>query len=239
MLLIVSLGVMIMASSRTVLVSFFSVIIIVMLVNKSILITFLLKKILSIFVLMFLLVFTANMYWLPISDFINSNSRLSEKGMLNSRQSLIDSRLEDFTNNPIIGAGFCSVSKRIYNRGSLNNMLIKSEQIEFGSLYLQVVSTMGLLGLFSFLLVVLKVLIMGLRKLRDKNEQFYLLTLIFILIHSIAEAYVFSAGSIFCIFSWLLISKVSSGKRLDNVGHSKDVKSHTNDIFINHAHSYR
>ncbi len=235
LLLIISLVVMIMASSRTVIVSFFAVIIFMMLVNRNIFVIFVAKKILNIFILIFFLLFVANTYWLPISNFIDSNSRLSEKGMLNSRQSLIDSRLEDFTNSPIIGAGFCSVSKRIYNRGSLNNMLVKSEQIEFGSLYLQVVSTMGLFGLVSFLLVILNVLRTGFRKLRDKNEQFYLSILIFVLIHSIAEAYVFSAGSIFCIFSWLLISKVSSGEKLNNVGYLKNVKHYRNGIFINHA----
>ncbi|MVM32531.1 hypothetical protein GO755_20995 [Spirosoma sp. HMF4905] len=211
-LLFLSIGVMLMASSRIVLASFL-VTLVFFFRNK---IKFLQKSTKRNFgVLMFLLlIIIPFLSSLPdyFNNFLENNSRLESKGTNNSREGLWQARFLDFQINPFTGVGFYSVSKEVINNHTIRTGINKQGQIEFGSLYLQTLSTMGLAGFLSLLYILIKVFNIGISISKYEKAELYSTLLVFLILHSFAEAYAFSSGAILCIFMWLLMSQVVSLK---------------------------
>lgn len=199
---------MLMASSRVVLVS----VLLTFIFSFSTRFGVFLKKIrkntgwvsLAVIVLLFALA-PAGIY---LSKFIENNTRIEAKGTANSRVEMWAARFADFELNPFSGAGFASVSKEVIENENLRSGVAKGGQIEFGSLYLQVLSTMGALGVAALLLFFGRIFFIGYINRMKPMAHLPLLLFIFLVLQAIAETHIFAAGDVLCVFSWLVFTRL-------------------------------
>jgi O-antigen ligase len=207
----ISFATMLMGSSRTCLIGF-AIVFILIILNRFKYLLFLFKRNIVITFFIALIGLALIPFIVQKSDtFLEENTHLGKKGLNNSREGLWKARLVDFELNPFSGAGFHSVSKNVvgkYDSGANK----ETGRVEFGSAYLQALSTMGILGFISFIFFLYNVFYTNISKLKSEHAYLYLYFFIFYLIHFIAEAYTFSAGAMLCLFFWLLTSQIYNMK---------------------------
>lgn len=138
-------------------------------------------------------------WWGGALEGINKKNEasLSEGVNLNSRENMWIIRLEEWKDSPVYGIGFCAVSN--YDKRGNDGT------IEPGSSWLALLSMTGLIGFVLFCAIFFRALK---NTLRFRNPESSLIggVLLLIGVHMLAEGYIFSAGSFFCMFAWLTIS---------------------------------
>lgn len=126
-------------------------------------------------------------------------SRLEHNdGKLNSRDDKFQARLNEFYDSPLWGIGFAAIDEHydVQNSG----------QIEPGSSHLAVLSMTGLIGMCSYLIV----LLYAFNTIRRSNDyKAMMLQGLFMVyfVHMWFEGYIFGAGGILCFLFWLVISQ--------------------------------
>ena len=131
------------------------------------------------------------------------------EGTFSTRDFLWDALLEEIRESPFSGSGFC-YSSRLSD--------IDSGGVEPGSSWLFAWSTLGLFGFMLVIFFFFGTLFKGIKKIR--NNPFHALcisVLSFLMFHTSAEGYMFSAGNLFCLITWLTL-----GVNLDNIEHFYD-----------------
>jgi len=136
---------------------------------------------------------------------------LVRKGFLNTREGLWDARLMEFKENPIVGlgVGMSAGSGRFVHENE--GLLQFAGTIEPGSAYLVVLSMTGILGAVS-LIIVIGTELNSLRKwwkiipTTRKYELAGIGSLLFV--HATAEGWIYSPGSVLCLFFWLWLGIV-------------------------------
>lgn len=142
--------------------------------------------------------------WGGLTDFVVQKQTANEKqgSALFSRGAKIEARIKEFTSSPIYGIGFCVVDPRY---DAVNKL---TGQIEPGSSWLTIASMTGLLGLITFLSIVVS----SFKKVvRIKNDFFAMLfagCLTFFIFHMLAEGYIMAPGSYLNFIFWLLIGSI-------------------------------
>jgi O-antigen ligase len=210
---IISVIVIIMASSRIVILGFLIVFLMMFLSNAKVIIQKLGNNYL-LFFLFFVCIGYLSLYGSTVfKTFVADNSRLEIKGVNNSRYELWNARLSDFKESPIIGVGFNSISTNTQENRLVRSGLSEGGRIEFGSLYLQILSTTGILGCIAFSLFLYKAYKrIVLKKFKALKYDVHLPIVLFLTIHGLAEAYAFSPGAHLCVFFWLSFSQMASIK---------------------------
>lgn len=114
----------------------------------------------------------------------------------------IRARIKEFTSSPIYGIGFCVVDPRY---DAVNK---STGQIEPGSSWLTIASMTGLLGLITFLSIVVS----SFKKVVKIKNDFYSMLfagcLTFFIFHMLAEGYIMAPGSYLNFIFWLLIGSI-------------------------------
>lgn len=147
--------------------------------------------------------------WHSYTDKITQKMEYAEEqgGLLTTRESLWERRLDEFNSSPIFGIGFANDSSQ-----TENDLIIGGGQIEPGSSWLVILSMTGIFGTITFLVLLFKLI----TKEKKKRESFYThyqySLLIFFAIHLFAEGYLLSAGSGLFFYFWLLLGAIASNK---------------------------
>ena len=136
--------------------------------------------------------------------------RLEENdGKLNSRDDKFQARFNEFYDSPLMGVGFVSIDERYdvqYNG-----------QIEPGSSHLAVLSMTGLIGMCSYIVVLLYAFK---TTRRSNNARALMLQGLFMayFAHMWFEGYIFGAGGILCFLFWLIVSQCFDYKYFERYG---------------------
>ena len=130
---------------------------------------------------------------------------ISQKGDLNSRAELWESRIAEFKSSPIIGIGMGmgndSKSYKDQNGGL---------HVEPGSSYLALLSMTGLLGTISFFLTagILILRFIASRQICELDKDILSVVGIYLAVHGVAEGWVLAFGSPLCLLFWLWLGRV-------------------------------
>lgn len=145
--------------------------------------------------------------WYPYTEQVRLKQKrnLEAGGTFQSREKIWEDRWREFEHNPILGSGFASMNKDL-----IKSKLTSNEQggVEPGSSWLFLLSSMGLLGLISFLYVGVRPWIKFLRLKNIYNDPtpWLLLSILSMLfIHMFLEGYIISSGSFLFLYLWLCI----------------------------------
>jgi O-antigen ligase len=122
-----------------------------------------------------------------------------EDSMTSGREMMWMDRIADFEDSPFIGVGFSSM-KEINN----SKIDVDSGTVEPGSGWLMVLSSMGLLGFITYLVLIINPII----RIWKNHANCFLPVAIafFFIIHTLVEGYITSFGSALCAIMWLNIS---------------------------------
>ncbi len=163
------------------------------------------KNPLNYFKYIFSIMFMISMTYPLWDDYLEGiNKKMEIQESMNgetSRSVMWDARLLEFNSSPIYGIGYASVFVN-----SAGYSYDNEGSVEYGSGWLGLLSSIGILGLISFTLLFINIF-WGLYKYRNKNEQipFYLSIMVFFASHIIYEGYILSSGNILSIFFWTIL----------------------------------
>ena len=164
---------------------------------------------LFLFLLLIVMVSGVNIAELPILDVIEKKQEIQEATEGNSRERKWGNRLKEFEQSPILGVGIFCVDERI-SRSDISD----NGTIEYGSSWMALLSTTGLLGFLFMTCFYIKVVFSLWKKSKqDDRANFLLMMLIFFGLHLIFEGYLFSARNMLTVFFWCLLSCCSSYER--------------------------
>lgn len=143
--------------------------------------------------------------WQPLMSVYETKMEIQEERMdgENSRSKKWNNRLDEFSNNPIIGIGFCSLDV-VNNSNDYNS---EDGTMEPGSSWLAVLSMLGITGFLVFSYIYLKAIVNYITsKESGYFEQLSFQMLIFFGLHFIFEGYLFGVGSILLVLFLLSLS---------------------------------
>ena len=122
-----------------------------------------------------------------------------------SRTDLWQARWDEFKSAPVFGIGF-GVQKKGYENST-----------ETGSGWLTALAQTGLIG-FSLICFFVYKIKLPLKDLRtDSTAALFEAVMLFLLLHSFFEAYMFQIGWYMCLFFWLLLSVLDDYKTYDTM----------------------
>lgn len=129
-----------------------------------------------------------------------------------SRDGLWATRLEEIHRYPVTGVGCFAVDTSIESDDTYYNPFnTNTGAIELGSTYLGVMSQTGMLGFFFFAIILLTAAFKCWRAMRQTDSiiPIWLFALFgAVAIHMIVEGYGMTAGSMQCLFLWLLLGSM-------------------------------
>lgn len=157
------------------------------------------KAFLFIFFLLILLYIARNDIEMYSEILISKiETRQNSGDQLGGRSKIIDGLLLDFKDNPLSGVGF-------YNTNNPNLMKINEDNsMEYSIGWLFVLSSTGILGFLYFIYILYKIFLSFNKKFLN---QFHWI-LIFLIMHSFFEGYIFSGGGLLFFIFWLTISNL-------------------------------
>lgn len=125
---------------------------------------------------------------------------INRKGSSNTRELLWEDRFNEFFNSPIIGSGFAAANLDVIK----TKKMADGGRFEFGSSYLAIVSTLGVLGIVSFIyfLYPLKFMFKNIRKFSKKTGMMIIMYVSFFGVHQVFEGYFFAIGSSLSLVFW-------------------------------------
>lgn len=131
-------------------------------------------------------------------------------GAINSRDKLWTSRINEFSNSPIVGVGFCAIDRTTSKDMNLDE---RTGMVESGSSWLIILSMTGFIGAILLIPVFVRSYF---TVYRDEDSFSALvcgiLTLFFV--HMIAEGYIFYGGSQMAFMLWLTVGVAMDCKYL-------------------------
>ena len=136
--------------------------------------------------------------WRNVTDLLveKQNNNLATGSTFSSRESVWNTRIDEFKSCPSFGIGFCSID-------TSKNIISESGTIEPGSSWLAVLSMTGIIGFIIVFTIIIRSFICCAKT--NEDNSLLLSLLIFFLIHMITEGYIFSGGSFLCFLVWLII----------------------------------
>lgn len=129
-----------------------------------------------------------------------------EQGIYGSRTGKWTARMSEFKSSPLYGIGFASVDEKL-------DVVGVGGVVEPGSSWLCILSMTGLIGLFLFIIILIK----PMRFLRSHPTPYNALLmglLMFIFTHMISEGYIYAGGSSLCFIAWLIFGCCNDARYL-------------------------
>ncbi len=138
------------------------------------------------------------------SMFINIDKKMNSRTFYDSRRYyLINQRIYEYKNSPIIGVGF---GNTLFEE-TLNS---HDGRVEPGSSWLFILSSIGTLGFISFLFIYIKSFYLCLKETNVYDSSLLISILTFYGVHMCMEGYILASGNPLTIYFWLLISQIYS-----------------------------
>lgn len=135
-------------------------------------------------------------FWSNALDGIIAKNEINtDYGEFGSRTALWNNRLDEFRSSPIVGIGFGAVDET-------RNKISSNGVIEPGSSWLCILSMTGILG---FLLVVIILINSIINWFFNKKSTYLIGIITFFTIHMTAEGYIYAGGVAPCLLLWLTI----------------------------------
>lgn len=139
-----------------------------------------------------------------------NEANIKAGGAINSRDKLWTSRINEFSNSPIVGVGFCAIDRTTSKDMNLDE---RTGMVESGSSWLIILSMTGFIGAILLIPVFVRSYF---TVYRDEDSFSALvcgiLTLFFV--HMIAEGYIFYGGSQMAFMLWLTVGVAMDCKYL-------------------------
>lgn len=133
---------------------------------------------------------------------------LNRKSTNNSREELWLDRINEFVSNPLFGSGFVSVDEDVIEN---KKYIREGGNVEFGSSYLALLSTLGIFGLIGFLYLLFgiwKLLKQNRFNINTKTKYLMAMYIAFFAVHLVFEGYIFGVGSFISLVLWAVIGFV-------------------------------
>lgn len=151
--------------------------------------------------------------YMPYADKVLSKQRGNEAagGTFSSRESRWEHRIEEFSEYPVFGYGFCAVDTD--NHGEY---MPSTGVVEPGSSWLAILSMTGIVGAACFILLLWSAVSKLYHEYNSEDDPWallYLGILTVFAVHFIAEGYVFAGGGALCFLFWFFFGCASSYAR--------------------------
>lgn len=142
---------------------------------------------------------------------ISKQNAAAEQGSdTSSRDAIWNTRIEEIKRYPIFGVGCFAVDTTIEDDDTFYNPYNEfTGTVELGSTYLGVMSQTGVLGFVGFLVILLIAFYRCWKAIKETDSLipiWLLSSFSALVIHMIVEGYAAQAGSIQCIYLWLLLA---------------------------------
>lgn len=124
-----------------------------------------------------------------------------ESNILSSRENKIGYRVEEFKSSPIIGIGFSSIDE--YGGDGYDR---ETGVVEPGSSWFAVLSMTGIIGLL-FVTKIIYDSYINIISANRGNKYLHVSIMIFFIMASFSEGYIFAGGSTLCFLFWLTIGQ--------------------------------
>ncbi len=142
--------------------------------------------------------------WMPFTKNIvqKQAQKIATENILSNRDRMWIDRILDFKESPIYGVGFASF------RNTANSKINNTGNIEPGTSWLMIFSSMGILGLMAFMFLIVRPVfqIFQIKDPTNKIYPFMMSILIFFIFHLGIEGYALSAGGVLFFYMWLTIA---------------------------------
>lgn len=140
--------------------------------------------------------------YMPFADKVMSKQHTNEEAgsTFSSRESHWEHRMEEFSEYPVLGYGFCAI-----DTDNIGEYMPSTGIVEPGSSWLAVLSMTGLAGMTCFVILLYSTITRLYRNLKRETDPWALLHLGILTVfsvHFIAEGYVFSGGGALCFLFW-------------------------------------
>lgn len=167
------------------------------------------------FSILVLLVVTSSIWWPLTKRFRDKMESSVKSGSITStRDNSWDDRLIEFKAFPVFGVGFATINTE-YAKSSIVNT--KTGLIEPGSAWLFFLSSMGLVGFLSFFIPYIRFIYISYKKEVTGMNGYLLGALLFMFFfHLFFEAHLTAGGAYFCFFPWLLLSECNRVLNINN-----------------------
>jgi O-antigen ligase len=164
------------------------------------------RKFVTVFIVSAILILSTFNFWLPYAEnvILKNQSRVETDNILSGRETMWKDRIEDFKYSPIYGVGFASM------KNDFNSKINIDGTFEPGSGWLFILSSLGLLGFITFVILFIKpIIIMSLKmKVPFAYSNLIVCILVFFIFHLLIEGYVLSTGGFLSFYIWLSIAMV-------------------------------
>lgn len=206
-LFFLSFPVLLLSASRSAILSLLFVLIVFFIMNF--------RKSAPVFIFLCLVAFVSydqlNVYSQVLVDKIEKRNDSGD--ITAGRAGIYSDNLLDFKSNPIVGAGFYNVIN------SKKSKINEDGSLEYSSGWLFILSSTGLLGLMFFLhliYTIFKIVVSAKKYMMNQYEFIAVYFMVFFIIHSNFEGYIYSAGGLLFFIFWLSFSIVSSIRYNEN-----------------------
>ena len=155
--------------------------------------------------------------WYPYTEQVRlkQERNLDAGGTFHSRERIWEDRWREFKYSPILGSGFASMNKDLIKGETTNN---ERGGVEPGSSWLFLLSSIGILGFVSFLIIVarpwFKMLVQSREKHFTTSQPLMLSVTSMLFSHMFLEGYVLSSGSFLFLYLWLCIGLLSDSRSI-------------------------
>ena len=146
-------------------------------------------------------VFTAPV-WLPYTETMQNKIDYASEVGHSSRDALWDDRIKEFEDSPIMGQGFASINRMVATRTPFS---IVTRSLEPGSSWLFILSSLGIVGLGLFIVMLIKACHEFVISKEYTSDIWHTAILFFFFVHFLIEGYVLHSGGILFVFFWLTL----------------------------------
>jgi O-antigen ligase len=162
-----------------------------------------------------LFIFATSSFWLPYTEVIQNKIEASENldSVTASRDLLWQDRINEFQEHPFFGSGFASFDTNIVKYSTYNP---KTGTIEPGSSWLFLLSSLGIFGFLTFLILFFNVIFKVYKNKSNHYSSAWMFAVLgFFIIHLGAEGYLTAGGEFAFAYFWLVLSVALNVDKLD------------------------
>lgn len=140
--------------------------------------------------------------WLPYTETMQKKMEYASEIGHSSRDALWNDRIKEFEDSPIIGQGFASINRMVATRTPFS---IVSRSLEPGSSWLFILSSLGVVGLALFIVMLTKACYKFVIAEEYTSDIWHTANLFFFFVHFFIEGYILHSGGMLFVFFWLTL----------------------------------
>lgn len=141
-------------------------------------------------------------FWIPYTETMQKKMDYASEVGHSSRDDLWNDRIKEFEDSPIIGQGFTSINRMVATRTPFS---IVSRSLEPGSSWLFILSSLGIVGLGLFIVMLTNACYKFVMSKEYTPDIWRTAILFFFFVHFFIEGYVLHSGGMLFVFFWLTL----------------------------------